>query len=1297
MLDALGLPRRRPLRQGPAADPRDLPARRAVPDRRRRAAPTSRWRCSTCRSAGRRGCSCAATDYGRFVSCLVYLPARPLHDRRPPARCTTSCARRSAAELVDYTARVSESVLARLHFVVRTRAGHAAPRRRRRRRSRRGSPQATRSWEDDLADGARRPASARRRPRRAAQGLRRRLPGGLQGGLRRRAPGVVDIRHLEELADERRPGAQPLRAARAPARRAPASRSTAAARPISLVDGAAGAAAAGRRGRRRAAVRDRRPPGRADVGLRLRPAARRPGLSSSARSTPRFQEAFRRRAGAARPRPTASTRSSLSAGLDLARRSMVLRAYAKYLRQTGIAFSQEYVEQSLVGQRRRSRALLVELFEARFDPGLARRPRRARRSALRGRRSRRALDAVASLDQDRILRSFLAVDRRDAAHQLLPARRRRRAQAATSRSSSTRRRCPTCPQPRPLFEIWVYSPAGRGRAPALRRASRAAGCAGRDRREDFRTEVLGLVKAQMVKNAVIVPVGAKGGFVVKAAARPGRRPRRLAGRGRRLLPHVHLRRCSTSPTTSVGGRRSCRRPTSSATTATTPTSSSPPTRARRRSPTSPTTSPAQYGFWLGDAFASGGSAGYDHKAMGITARGAWESVKRHFRELGVDTQTQDFTVVGIGDMSGDVFGNGMLLSRAHPAGRRVRPPARLPRPDPDAARLVRRAAAAVRRCRARRWADYDPALHQRGRRRLPAHGEVDPGHARRCARVLGLRRGRRRADARRADPRDPARAGRPALERRHRHLREGRRARPTPRSATRPTTRSASTAPSCAARVVGEGGNLGFTQRGRIESRSPRRAHQHRRDRQLRRRRHLRPRGQHQDPARPGGARRRPHGQAAQRAAGRDDRRGRPTSCCATTTSRTSCSATPARRARSMLPVHAAVHRARSRRAATSTARWSSCPTTREIDARRASGRGPDLARSSRCCSAYAKIDAHRRPARRTELPTSRGSRGCCAATSRRRCVERFDAIGSTRTRCAARSSPPSLVNDMVNRGGITFAFRAGEETGAGPVEVARAYAVAREVFGLPELWRRIEALDNQVPTAAQCALFLESRRLLDRATRWLLHTRAAAGSTSRPRSTASPSEVARARRRSCPTSSWASSTTGSWRAPRSSRRSAHRTTSPSRPARCSTRSRCSTSSRSRRSTETDAEEVARLYFVLSERYEVDRMLTRITHLPRDDRWSALARAALRYDLYGALRDMTRRVIITTTGITDPMERILAGRSSRPRASPAPARRSTRSRRSSSSTSPRSRSRSGRSARWCSRVRSGAGRSPSGT
>ena len=197
---------------------------------------------------------------------------------------------------------------------------------------------------------------------------------------------------------------------------------------------------------------------------------------------------------------------------------------------------------------------------------------------------------------------------------------------------------------------------------------------------------------------------------------------------------------------------------------------------------------AEYGFWLGDAFASGGSAGYDHKAMGITARGAWESVKRHFREMGVDTQTTDFTVAGIGDMSGDVFGNGMLLSR------HIKLVAAFDHRhiflDPDAGSAASSFAERERMFKLPRstWADYDAKLISTG-------GGVHPRSAKSIAitpevkAALGDRR--RRADADRARQRDPQGAGRPALQRRHRHLRQGHRAKRTRRSATAPTTRCA--------------------------------------------------------------------------------------------------------------------------------------------------------------------------------------------------------------------------------------------------------------------------------------------------------------------------------------------------------------------------------------------------------------------------------------------------------------------------------------------------------------------------
>ena len=256
----------------------------------------------------------------------------------------------------------------------------------------------------------------------------------------------------------------------------------------------------------------------------------------------------------------------------------------------------------------------------------------------------------------------------------------------------------------------------------------------------------------------------------------------------------------------------------------------------------------EYGFWLGDAFASGGSAGYDHKAMGITARGAWESVKRHFREMGVDTQTTDFTVAGIGDMSGDVFGNGMLLSP------HIRLVAAFDHrhifldPNPDPAIVASPSASGCSGCRARRGPTTT-------RSSSPPGGGVHPRSAKSIAITAGGQGGardhRRHADADRARQRDPEGAGRPPLQRRHRHLRQGDGARRTRRSATARTTRCASTAASCAARCVVEGGNLGCTQLGRIEyALAGGRIYTDAIDNSGGRR-HVGSRGEHQDPARP--------------------------------------------------------------------------------------------------------------------------------------------------------------------------------------------------------------------------------------------------------------------------------------------------------------------------------------------------------------------------------------------------------------------------------------------------------------
>ncbi|MGP1397249.1 MAG: NAD-glutamate dehydrogenase [Inquilinaceae bacterium] len=331
----------------------------------------------------------------------------------------------------------------------------------------------------------------------------------------------------------------------------------------------------------------------------------------------------------------------------------VLRAYGKYLRQAQFAFSQDYIEDALAAHPTIAR-LVVDLFVALFDPGVVRQDRQTAEieNALV-----EALDKVANLDEDRILRRYLNLIQSTLRTNFYQSGADGQPKSYLSLKLDSQA-VEGLPLPRPWREIFVYSP--RMEAVHLRGGPVArGGIRWSDRREDFRTEVLGLMKAQMVKNAVIVPVGSKGGFVLK---RPPREGGREALRAEGVACYQTMMRGLLDLTDNfVAG------------------AVVPPPDVVRRDPDDPylvvaadkgtaTFSDiangisADYGFWLRDAFASGGSAGYDHKVMGITARGAWEGVKRHFRELGRDIQTQDFTVVGVGDMSGDVFGNGMLLS-----------------------------------------------------------------------------------------------------------------------------------------------------------------------------------------------------------------------------------------------------------------------------------------------------------------------------------------------------------------------------------------------------------------------------------------------------------------------------------------------------------------------------------------------------------------------------------------------------------------------------------------------------------
>ena len=343
----------------------------------------------------------------------------------------------------------------------------------------------------------------------------------------------------------------------------------------------------------------------------------------------------------------------LGAGLTW-RQVSLLRAYCKYLLQTRLPFSQTYMENSLA-QNPELGARLVEILEVRHDPELSAKVRE-RRSNKAKQQLLELLDDVASQDDDRILRSFLSAIMATLRTNYFNVDEGNQATPYISFKLDPQK-VPDLPKPRPMFEIFVYSPRVEG--VHLRGGTVArGGLRWSDRREDFRIEVLGLMKAQMVKNTVIVPVGAKGGFVVKQLP-VGTREEVMSEVVDCYKIFINGLLDLTDNIVDDAVR--------------------PPAKLVRHDKDDPYLVVAadkgtatfsdiansvsiEHDFWLGDAFASGGSVGYDHKKMGITARGAWESVKRHFREIGVDTQKEPFTVAGIGDMSGDVFGNGMLLS-----------------------------------------------------------------------------------------------------------------------------------------------------------------------------------------------------------------------------------------------------------------------------------------------------------------------------------------------------------------------------------------------------------------------------------------------------------------------------------------------------------------------------------------------------------------------------------------------------------------------------------------------------------
>ncbi len=635
--------------------------------------------------------------YGRFMSCLVYLP----RDRyTTDVRLELERILRDAVGGVasDYTARVSESVLARLHFVVRVAPGATLPEidvaavegR---------LAEATRTWADDFAD-----ALVDQCGEEAASTLDRRygeaFPEAFKEDFSARMA-VADVRALESLDSD---GDMVLNyyepfGALPGERRFKIYRSG---QPVSLTDVLPVLQQLGVEViDERPYEVDRRGAGNAwiyDFGLKTDARAVGEGLKE------RFQDAFSA-VWEGRAESDRFNSLVLVAGLTW-RQASLLRAYARYLRQAGSTFSQAYVEQCLVANLQLAR-LLVRLFERRCDPALE--GDRAAACAEVEQAIEQELDQVASLDEDRILRSLVGLVKATLRTNFFQP-----AADGSVKPYLSFKFDPSAihdlPLPRPRFEIWVYSPRVEGVHLRFGLVARG-GLRWSDRREDFRTEVLGLVKAQAVKNAVIVPVGAKGGFLPKQLPDPA------VDRDAWLAEGV------ASYTTFISALLDI-------TDNLVDGAVVPPRRVVRHDGDDPYLVVAadkgtatfsdiangiaqSYGFWLGDAFASGGSVGYDHKAMGITARGAWESVKRHFRELGLDTQAEDFTVAGVGDMSGDVFGNGMLLSE------HIRLVAAFdhrhifldPSPDPAASLAERARLFALPRSS---WDDYDRALISEG-------------------------------------------------------------------------------------------------------------------------------------------------------------------------------------------------------------------------------------------------------------------------------------------------------------------------------------------------------------------------------------------------------------------------------------------------------------------------------------------------------------------------------------------------------------------------------------------------------
>jgi glutamate dehydrogenase len=757
----------------------------------------------------------------------------------------------------------------------------------------------------------------------------------------------------------------------------------------------------------------------------------------------------------------------LAAGFS-GREVTIIRAIARYLRQAAIAFSDAYMERTLIGHPEITR-LLVALFAVRFDPEA----HDSERAAALTEETEAAIDGVQSLDEDRILRSFMSVVRA-----MLRTNYYRPGRACLSFKLDSAA-LELLPQPRPRFEIFVYSPRVEGVHLRGGRVARG-GLRWSDRREDFRTEVLGLMKAQMVKNALIVPVGSKGGFVVKwPPAEPSREAQAREGIA---CYQTFLRGLLDVTDNYVGGAVQA------------------PEYVVRYDEDDPylvvaadkgTASfsdiandvAAEYGFWLGDAFASGGSHGYDHKAMGITARGAWESVKRHFRELGTDVQTEPFTAVGIGDMSGDVFGSGMLCSEQTKLLGAFNHLHIFLDPDPDPATSCAERRRLFELPRSS-WSDYDPEL-------ISAGGGVFS----RAAKTIPLSDEVRAALGIEAERLTPAELIREMLCAPVDLLFNGGigtyvKAADEPHAAAGDKANDAVRVDGAAlcCRVVGEGGNLGFTQRGRIEF------------------------ALHGGPDGEGG---RINTDAIDNVAGVncsdhevnikillggvmdaglldvDERNALLASMTDAVADRVlSASYTQTQalsvagfQAGSMAGVHARLIR-RFEQAGRLKREREYLPSEKAVAARRPEHRGlvaPELS----TLMAHAKIQLFE-ALLESDVPEDPYLGHDLERYFPDPLSERY-AQQMHGHRLRREIIATVIANQLVDRGGSTFVFRLAEETGSDAPQLARGFAVAREVFDMRSYWPAVEALDNRIDARVQLQMLVEGRRLVERATRWLV------------------------------------------------------------------------------------------------------------------------------------------------------------------------------------------------------------------